>query len=87
MSDWKHRIEAEVRELRGLRDEVRLRVHLGKMEAREAFEQAEKRWEHLEAKLALIATESKHAAGEVGDAARLLIEEIRAGYDQVRRHV
>lgn len=85
MSDWNDRIQAEVEELRGRRDELKLKVHLGKREAQERFEQAEKSWEHLESKLAVLASEARAQASEVGQAAKLLLEEIRDGYQHIRK--
>ena len=84
MSDLKDRIRKDAEELRGLRDDLKLQVHLGKMEAQQRFEKAEKDWEHLEAKLKLLAEASRKNADEVGEAARLLVDEIREGYRHVR---
>lgn len=84
MSDWKDRFEGEVDELRGIRDELKLQVHLGKMDAQERFQKAEKDWEHLEAKLKQLADAGRESTEEVGEAARLLVDEIRAGYRHVR---
>ena len=84
MSDWTDRIREEADELRGLRDDLKLQLHLGRMEAQERFEKVEKDWEHLEAKLKLVAEASRESSDEVGEAARLLVEEIREGYRHVR---
>jgi hypothetical protein len=84
MSDIQDRIQNEVDELRSLRDELKLKVHLGKMDAQERFEKAEKDWEHLEAKLKVLADAGRESAEDVGQAARLLVDEIRAGYRHVR---
>ena len=85
MSDLRDRIHKDAEELRGLRDDLKLQVHLGKMEAQQRFEKAEKDWEHLEAKLKLLAEASRESSDEVGEAARLLVEEIREGYHHVRK--
>ncbi len=87
MSDLKDRIQAEADELRSLRDELRVQIHLAKLEAQERYEAAEKSWEHLEAKLNLLASETRASAQDVGDAARLLLDEIREGYEHVRKLV
>lgn len=84
MSNWRERIHEEVDELRGLRDDLKLQVHLGQMEAQARFEKAEKDWEHLEAKLKVLAGASRESAEEVSEAAGLLVDEIRAGYRHVR---
>jgi hypothetical protein len=87
MSDIDERIQREVDELRTTRDELKLKVHLGKMEARERFEKAEKDWERLEAKLKVLADAGRESAEEVGQAAKLLVDEIRAGYEHVRERL
>jgi len=84
MSDWNDRLRSQVDELRGLRDDLKLQVHLGKLEARERFEKTEKDWGHLEAKLKQLADASRESADDVGEAARLLADEIREGYRHVR---
>ena len=84
MSDWNQRIRQEVGELRATRDELKLQVHLAKMDAQERFERAEKDWEHLEAKLEVLAGAGRESAEAVGEAAKLLVDEIREGYRHVR---
>lgn len=87
MSDWSRRIQEEVDELRGLRDDLRVRIHLGRMEARERWEKTEQDWEHLEGKLKLLAAESRESLEEVGEAARLLAEQIRESYRHLRERL
>jgi len=84
MSDIDERIRREVDELRGMRDELKLKMHLGRMDAQERFERAEKDWERLESKLKVLADAGRESADDVGEAARLLVDEIRAGYRHVR---
>ena len=74
-------------ELKEQRDELRLKLHLAKAEARDEFERLEKRWEHVRGKLALIAKEAGAASKDVGEATRLLLHEIKAGYHRVRELV
>ncbi len=82
MPDW---LRSEVEGLRRVRDEVKLRLHLGAADARQAFDQVEKRWQHLEGKLKLIRQESKEDLGEIGEAAKLLAREIRDGYQHLKK--
>lgn len=84
MSEFTDRIHAEADELRALRDQLKVQIHLGAMDAQAAFEEAEKSWEHLEAKLALLARESRASAGDIGEAAKLLLGQIREGYRRVK---
>lgn len=87
MTDWSRRIHEEVEELRGLRDDLRVQAHLGRMEVRERWEKAERDWEHLEGKLKLLASESRESLEDVGEAARLLAEQIREGYRHIRERM
>lgn len=80
-------LQEEVQTLKTLRDELRVQLHLAKSEAKERFEGAEKSWQDLEGKMKLIGRESKDAAGEVGEAARLLLDEIREAYQHIRKLV
>jgi hypothetical protein len=79
------KVKAEVEELRALRDDLKLQVHLGKMDAQRRFEKAEKDWESLEAKLRVLATASRESLGDVGEAVKLLLHEIRESYRHIRK--
>lgn len=84
MSEIDERIRREVDELRAARDELKLKLRLGQMDARERYEKAEKDWERLEGKLKVLAEAGREAAGDVNEAVGLLLEEIRSGYRRVR---
>lgn len=86
-SELRERIEAEVESLRALRDELRVRIHLGAAEAKDAFEEAEKGWSQLEGRLKVIRDVAQESAEDVGEASRLLASEIRRAYDTVRKHL
>lgn len=84
-SEIKKKIEAEIDSLRTLRDELQVQVRLGAAEAKDAWEGAEKRWNHLEGRLKVLADATQEAADDVGDAVRLLVDEIRDGYHDIRK--
>ena len=77
----------EMETLRRLRDELRVRLHLAAADVRDRFEALEKKWQHLEAKLELLAKESREAGVDVQEAAKLLAEELREGYQRVKQLV
>jgi cell division septum initiation protein DivIVA len=83
MSTLYERLQEDVEKLRQRRDELRVQIDLGKMEASDAWHETEERWERLERKLRVLAAESKDAAENVGAAASQLVEEIRAGFAKV----
>lgn len=80
--DW---LSRELEGLREMRDELKLQLYLGKADAKEAFEGVEKRWQHLEAKLKLLREGSKEDLAQIGEAAKLLTEEIRDGYRHLKK--
>jgi|CXWL01.1.fsa_nt_gi uncharacterized protein with PhoU and TrkA domain len=64
-----------------MRDEVRLKLHLGKEELKEEVEQLETRWRELQTKVQPAAEET---AREVGAAAKDLMAELQKGYQRVK---
>ena len=66
--------------LRTARNELRVQVHLGQAEARERWEQLEKKWQHLEGRAGVLAGASRESLDDIEEAGRLLVEEIRDGY-------
>jgi hypothetical protein len=85
MTELADRLSRELDSLREMRDEVRLQLHLGRVEARERFEKLEERWQHLEARMKVVARASREELAEIGEAVRLLLDEIRDGYAHVKK--
>ncbi len=85
MSDFTDRINEEFDTLRTVRDELRVQMNLAAAEAKDRYEGLENQWEHAEAKLKLIADESKDSADNVAEALKVVAEEIKTGYEQIRR--
>lgn len=67
-------------EMERLRDEIRLKLHLATMDARDEWEKLEARWEEFRRKADLDET-----VEEVGDAAEDLLDELRRGYERIRK--
>jgi hypothetical protein len=79
------RIDQEVEDLRTTRDELRVRLHLGKLEAKEMWEKLEKDWEGTESKLKTLKDAGQDVAEDVGEAARQVVDELKEGYEKLRR--
>jgi hypothetical protein len=79
------RIHEEAQELRTMRDELRVQMHLSKLEARDLWDQLEGNWEHVESKLGEIGEASQETAEDVGQAAKLLLDELKEGYRRLRK--
>jgi chromosome segregation ATPase len=77
-------IDKAIAEIRQQRDELRVRLHLAKAEVRDEWEDLEKQWEHLQGRLGVAGKQASEAAGNVGAALGLAVEEIRKGYRRIR---
>ena len=67
------------------RDEIRVRLHLAKLEAKEEWERLEVKWDHVRGKMDIVGREAGKAVQEVGAALRLAAEELQRGYERVRQ--
>jgi len=85
MSDTQHRITEIVETLKRQRDELALKIHLGKAEARDEWEKLEKQLAELKAKAAPVGGALGDATKGVGAALELAGEEIKKGYDRIRK--
>ena len=72
-------------ELERLRDELAVRMHLAKAEARDQWEELEKKWEHFRARLEVVGRAAEESAEDVGDALELLGSELKRGYARIRK--
>lgn len=84
-SEIRARIKSEIEALKTARDELRVRIHLGAAEVRDVWESAEKSWSHLEGRVKVLAEATHESIEDVGAAIDVLAEEIRRGYQHVRR--
>jgi hypothetical protein len=79
------RFEEQLEELRGLRDELRVQLHLGKAEATDLWKKLEHRFAEAESHARALARRAEEPLQEVAEAARLLVDEIGAGYRRLRQ--
>jgi len=86
MNDLEKRIDEIVRELKQERDELRLKLKLAKMEASEEWVKLEAKLAKLEAKAKEVGSATADASQDIGEAAKLLGEEIRDGFKKIAKH-
>jgi len=84
MPESKERFHKELDELRRVRDELKVRIHLAKADAKDRWDKLEHQFHRLEAKARQISQASEEPLRDVRDAVRLLIDEIRDGYRRIR---
>ncbi|MFN3347955.1 hypothetical protein [Pseudorhodoplanes sp.] len=69
-------------DLKQLRDEARLKAHLGTMVLKDEWETLERKWETFEARAKL-----DRSAKDVGAALDLLAQELKTAYERIAKAV
>lgn len=85
MTDYKEKFDALADDLKRLRDELQLQVHLGKAEARDEWADLEGKWEQFENKMRAVGEEAGEAAKDVGTALEKLGGELKTGYERIKK--
>ena len=85
MAESRSRLDEIFAKLKQERDELSLKIHLGRKEAAEEWEKLEVRFSELRAKSAPIRGVASETAKEVGTALELAAEEIKKGYERIRK--
>ena len=83
MNDARDWIDEFVDEIKEERDELRVRVHLAKMEADEEWEELEEKFEKLQSKAIAVGKATAESAEDVGEALKLLGQEIKDGFKHI----
>jgi len=73
--------------LERVRDEIKLKIHLAAADARDEWEELERKLGHLRAKANTLGRVAEDAAGDVGEAVELLGKELKKGYERLRKAV
>jgi len=74
------KVEKMLAELKQKRDELEVQAHLGSMEAKQQWEALEKQWNDIAAK-----AEVEKTAEGVSDALSTLGEELKKGYERLKK--
>ena len=85
MKDDSRRIEEKIAALKKERDELALKIHLGKAEARQEWEALEKKLADLNARARPVAKAMGETAEGVGAGLELAAQEIKKGFDKIRK--
>ncbi|MGD9851673.1 MAG: hypothetical protein AB7T38_10415 [Nitrospirales bacterium] len=67
------------------RDELKLKLHLAKAEAREEWTKLENQWEEVRTKVEGTYKETSKTAEGVGSALELALQEIKKGYERIKK--
>ncbi len=70
--------------LRRERDELKVRMHLASADARDQWEKLENQWGHFQSKAEHLGKATGESAHEIGEASKLVGEELKEGYRRIR---
>lgn len=84
--DLKKRLEDAVHDLEQQRDEMRVRLHLGKADAKDEWERLRVRLDAFKIRLARGADEAGETAEKFETAMKAALEELRIGLQKAREH-
>ena len=80
-------IEEMLAKLKEERDELRVKLHLAKMESSEEWQKLERKWSKLEAKAKKMGGAAAESSGDVRAAAQLLGQELKAGFNRIAKQL
>jgi len=73
--------------LRTERDEINLKIHLASMDAKEEFEEAEKKWRKVKAKASDIADDTVETSEEFITKTKIVGEELKETYNRISKRL
>jgi len=82
-----YNIDEMLEGLKQARDEIQLQIHLAAAEAKEEWKTQEGKLEELEHKVKIIGSEAGEASEEVLEALKLVGDEIKNGFERIRKHL
>ncbi len=85
MSGWNEKWRELVSNLERERDELKLQIKLGTKDAHDQVGKLDDKIQQLKIKADAATTEAKDAMEDVGEVAKKLADEIKAGFDRVRK--
>jgi hypothetical protein len=85
MTDAKERLKGVLKQLEAERDELKLKLGLAKLEARDEWKSLEGKMDALRGRMKVIGGEAKEAGGDVAAAVDVLAGEIKDGFSKIRK--
>ena len=76
-----------VEKLKTERDELKLRIHLGSMDAQKEFEESEEKWGHVKKKASDIADAGKATSEEFISKAKIVGDELKDTYSRISKRL
>lgn len=78
-------IDEVIESLERIRDQIKVKIHLAAADARDEWDELEKKLGQLRGKAGTIGRVAEDAAEDVGEAVELLGQELKKGYERLRK--
>lgn len=78
-----HEMRKMIDLLRAERDNLRVKIQLGSMEAKEEFDEAEQKWQKLKAKASAVSEHIAESSNDVTGAVKVIAEELGETYSRI----
>lgn len=85
MSDLREQLEQEVDQLRTLRDELNVQLHLASQDLKDQWERLERGWSHVESRAKQIGDVGDDVAHEVRETLHVLTDQLKGGYERIKQ--
>jgi len=85
VEDLKTRLKGMMQQLETERDELKVKLGLAKLEARDEWKDLEAKMDALRGRMKVVGEGAKEASGDVAAAADVLASEIKAGFSKIRK--
>ncbi len=85
MDNFKNTINDIKKEIEQMRDEINLKAHLGKAEAKDELKKLEKKWDSFLTEHKPLTDEIENTAENTGAALAAVADELKAGYKRIRK--
>ncbi|MEJ2231705.1 MAG: hypothetical protein P8X46_11060 [Nitrospirales bacterium] len=72
-------------DLKRQRDELQVKLHLAKADARDEWAKLETRWEEVKTKMDTVRQEASQTTESVASGLSLVLDELKKGYDNIRK--
>ena len=85
MTDEQSQLEESISRLKQQREELAVQIHLGKVEAKEEWERLNVRLDELAKEYEPLKDAVEQSAGNVFDSLKLVADEVKEGFDRIRK--
>jgi hypothetical protein len=85
MTDWRGKWQQALEDLERERDELKLKIHLARADGRDELDKLDQKLSMFRQRAQAAGGEAKDAMGDIGEAAKSLIAELKSGFERVRK--